>query len=831
MALSPRTLYDVFFTDSTHHSRAEIEPNGDLKYVTQPGIPELDLIQQHIDEIVVLGAYTVSPGNTTRYIAWDIDSKIGIVKAREIAQKLSDFLTQHNIKHFIEYSGSKGYHIYVFFEDRTDAGRAKIVGEAIREFFGWASAGTLHVEVYPKQAKLDKGKVGSLLRLPLGRHPKTNNKAFFVLTDDWENGEAVDPEKVFSEKNKIEDVEAALAAADPLEELANTLITYWKDGQRHNITLCASGMAVMCGMVIERWKEVVERIHAEVPEGSLDDQFKAVESTWKRFANGEKIIGENGLASFIPGRVLMKIRKLMGKSSSSLVLQMMDAVRLEKNPPFIKVRNAAVTALSYLQENGRLVRDENNVYWLDYSDHRLTMVDSFAWTRLTHNLFGINISESFGRQVAESIRHLAYVTAKQVVVVKRSYWYQKKLYVNLGGPEVYVLDGKTIEVVYNGEIDILFRNVDDTMNLPNLLEEDNMVDPWKMLVHDVNFKEGDTTIAQAKQLMMAYICAMFFPEAMPTRPLLMLLGISGSGKTTTARRILWLIEGILQDVLSQTPDKPDALRASMAAHRMIVIDNIEKSNVSWLPNMLNTAATGSQVELRELHTTNRVQKIIYNVFVCLTGTEIPFSDEAVYSRILPIELEYLDIFQSEEAMRSNIENNFISFWRGFLFELNKVVAELVIHGETNFPSQTRLADFSVFCNRIKGVDFLDGDELLKGLGNLVDRQKEALTEYSPFIGILDGLIKTRPDEMSVAMTVSELYSRSQRYAVLNKQRFDWSTPQGFSKHIMMMEPQLKKHFGMTVRTDREGGREVKKYKFHVASKPVAISTTGAGKIN
>src|SRR4029078_8816439 len=129
---------------------------------------------------------------------------------------------------------------------------------------------------------------------------------------------------------------------------------------------------------------------------------------------------------------------------------------------------------------------------------------------------------------------------------------------------------------------------------------------------------GDASIVQQRQLLKAWICAMFFPEALPTRPILVILGDPGAGKTTTMRRILWLIEGPKENVLGQTPDKPDALRATMAAHRLVAIDNIEKTSVSWLTDTLNRAATGSQIELRELHTTNRVQKITYNVFMCMT---------------------------------------------------------------------------------------------------------------------------------------------------------------------------------------------------------------------
>lgn len=836
MTLS-RIYYELFFSESTHYSQIMPTSKG-YEYRTQTGIPTLDLIQKHLDKQEVLGAYTVNPGNTVKWIAFDIDSKIGIEKAREIAKKICEFLDANNIPYVVEFSGSKGYHIWIFMVEKTEAKRAKEFGEKVRDFFGFAKTGKLHVEVYPKQSELVGDEIGSLLRLPLGRHPVTFNEARFVSTDQWEDGPALDPEKFFDQKIDIDSLEASLESLDPSQQIANILADYWESGQRHQVTMCTSGMAANAGWAEEKTKKLIEEIHVLVPQGDLKDQLKAVETTYKRLADGKTVLGENGLAVFIPAKILMEVRKLMGSVTSSLIVQQLDTIRLEKLAGFLKVRYAAQAIISYCLENGRLVRDDTHAFWLNKEDKKLTLIGSYVWERLLHNIMGVNIAESFGRQVAAAVEHSAWKAAKEVLVRKRSWWdkIKKILYLNLGGPEVYVIDGdfSNLHMVYNGEIDVLFRNSEDTMVLPNLLDVDNEVDPWKLLVDDVNFKESDATIVQQRQMLKAWICAMFFPEALPTRPILMVLGASGSGKTTTARRILWLIEGTQENVLGQVPDKPDALRASMAAHRMVVIDNIERTSVSWLPDTLNRAATGSQVELRELHTTNRVQKIVFNVFMCLTGTDIPFSEEAVYTRILPLELAHLDVYESEASVQSNIESNFVPFWRGMLLELNKVVAELRAHPELSVPSQTRLADFHTFCERIKGVDFIEADELMQGIANLVDSQKETLKQHSPFILILEGLIKTRPEEMAVLMTTSELFARAQRYAAQNKQRFDWSNAQGLSRHLDMLEKQLEKHYGLVVKPDRVGGREIKKYLFGaavIAAKAAAASPNGTEKVN
>lgn len=119
--------------------------------------------------------------------------------AEGVARKTAAMYPQWPVA--VAYSGGKGVHIHVFCGERP-AARARalaenvlrswqnlgVEGERIARFergpMGWSDRTALYdninIEIYPKQDVLDAGGYGNLVRLPLGRHPSTRQRSFFV---------------------------------------------------------------------------------------------------------------------------------------------------------------------------------------------------------------------------------------------------------------------------------------------------------------------------------------------------------------------------------------------------------------------------------------------------------------------------------------------------------------------------------------------------------------------------------------------------------------------------------------------------------------------------
>ena len=139
----------------------------------------------HLKGKETLGIYQLGADDTVKWLCLDVDIDKGArmaegVDPRESVQAhtrtLARVLSRLNFPFLVEDSGSRGYHLWVFFTDPIPANQAMSLGR-------WLEAQAeppegIHVEVFPKQASVRT--LGSLVKLPLGVHRKTQRRCLFV---------------------------------------------------------------------------------------------------------------------------------------------------------------------------------------------------------------------------------------------------------------------------------------------------------------------------------------------------------------------------------------------------------------------------------------------------------------------------------------------------------------------------------------------------------------------------------------------------------------------------------------------------------------------------
>lgn len=825
------TIQKKFFAGTNYYALGGKRTNssGREESIYNPVMenPKDSVIERHLMGEHVIGAYTLRADNTVTWMCFDVDSS-DLKAARELTFKLSSFLS--SIPHIIEFSGNKGYHVWIFFKKSVPAENVRALAGEIRDSVGGKISGDPHIEIFPKQDKLtESNPLGNLVKVPLGLHPVTKRKSIFIEpVGDWEDGPSLDPLEELKKSTTLEEFATCLEGyEDPTEVIVTTLSGYWVEGQRHDLSLFLAGWLATAGWDVEDAMTVVEKL-CNANGGDLRNQLQAVEDTFRKHEEGGQILGLQALTDRLPGTVIRRLAEAISKQNVTPIMVLIDRIRLGKAVTYLKSRSAANAILSYLQEKGRVVQDiaSDRMYWLDKTSHHLHSMEDSYWETILYNTFGLNTSDSFGATTAKGVFHSAREKAHKIKAYNRSYWTGEALYINLGSSYNYVITGEdNYPDIWghrhlNGEEDIIFRNRDSSLHIDFEQSHSKGVrelNPWNYLINDLNFGIGSTGVSpsQQRELIKAWFLSTFFPDIMPTRPLLTIIADPGAGKTTAARRFLYVLEGPHSNVNGVVADKPDSLRASMGSHKFIVLDNLEKNKSYWLVDLLNRISTGTHIELRKLHTTNEVQRILPDCFVILTATALPFAEESLFTRLLPIELAAIKNPTPEYSMQNKILHNLDGIWMGIMGMLNKTVQELRSVKTAPAPTESRLADFTVFCNRIRGLQngptgVIDGDMLIKGLEQMTNRQKVLLHESSPMIAVLD--IWLREDraagerqgrggggmESGKWHTASELNGILQQIAMKLHYQWIWESGQSLGKHIQALEPNLIRNYGMQV---------------------------------
>jgi hypothetical protein len=166
-------------------------------------------------------------------------------------------------------------------------------------------------------------------------------------------------------------------------------------------------------------------------------------------------------------------------------------------------------------------------------------------------------------------------------------------------------------------------------------------------------------------------------------------------------------------------------------------------------------------------------------------------------------------------MQNKILHNIDGIWMGIVGMLNKTVAELRRVKTAPAPTESRLADFTVFCSRIRGMQngesgVINGEMLIKGLEQMTNRQKVLLHESSPMIAVLDIWLRqdreagermgrgTEGLEAGKWHTAAELNGLLQQIAMKLHYQWIWESGQSLGKHIQALEPNLIRNYGMQV---------------------------------
>ena len=133
-------------------------------------ITEADL-DKHLKGEKTIGTYVLNKDNTTNFACVDIDCEVDEwEEKKEVLLELGNLVYQFfpEFKRVLEFSGRRGYHIWIFMKDSEPA---ELVRDLVKTRLRMAGVSPT-IEVFPKQSQLSGKGFGNLIKIPLGKHKK-----------------------------------------------------------------------------------------------------------------------------------------------------------------------------------------------------------------------------------------------------------------------------------------------------------------------------------------------------------------------------------------------------------------------------------------------------------------------------------------------------------------------------------------------------------------------------------------------------------------------------------------------------------------------------------
>jgi len=687
------------------------------------------VIQLHIEGKITIGMYTIGSYDTCIWGCWDIDiaSKKEIAKMHEgeIAEKKKDALakfivlreklkSQYKIDSYIEDSGWKGYHLWIFCEP--------IEASVIRKFMEKVAneARIENIEKFPKQDR--RGEFGNLVKLPLGIHQITKARSSFLDPESQGNLSLEEASKMLSDiqpsKIPVEDerkeiptdttkktFEEVLPLLRPCFQKAFTECWVLVGDDGHKFRVAALREFDEKGASIE----AIHTFYRVQPDYVYQETEKQIQSTLKKQAHPWKC---NTIKSKCKG--LPKLKETCGQCKFS-------GVDENGNNGNGKSYNQASDLIKYTSLPGvELFHDEKKEPYarlLIDGKNMIVPVGGREFRRWLTRSFYTDTGTAPGSDALTSalgvVEAVACYTGKEHELFNRVAFHDGAIWYDLGAGEAVKISAGSWVVVK--DTPILFRR--QTHQKAHDTEKIKRGGDVKKVLDFVNVQSESERL-----LFLVYLISCFVPEI--PHPIPVLYGDKGSSKTTALKMVKAIVDPSVLAIIS-FPHNNTELVQKLYHHYLAPFDNIADLSEGQ-SDALCRACTGEGVSKRALFTNEEDVIFNYKRCVALNGINLVADKPDLLDRAILLRMDRI----SKEKRKTEDK-----VWRDF----NEVKGEImggifdtlakatVLKPNIHLDELPRMADFMEWGCAISEA-LGSGVEMFKGayLANIQSQNKEAI---------------------------------------------------------------------------------------------------------
>ena len=478
-----------------------------------------------------------------------------------------------------------------------------------------------------------------------------------------------------------------------------------------------------------------------------------------------------------------------------------------------KLRQAVGYVLSTERKVGSFFTyaDDDNCYHFDAPTQTLRKLLSTTrihpnFGALLYQRYGLPYTKAFTRDVVAGLE--AAARSKPGAKIKRFSSFDQDngvLYLSRYNGTCYKLDGKTISIVPNGSDGVLFADDDGGVPCDADLAVTDPVVVRNALVADLEYttKTAGGLTKESQQLL--FECWLYMVGFdVRTKPILILVGDKGSGKTFSIERLQQVVIGRARPVAIARKSTDTDLFVTLLHHPLALFDNVD-SYIDWLPDAIASYATGGESSKRTLFTNSDQSTIKPKAYMAVTTRNpVSFYRDDVADRLVILRLKRRSEFGDDDRLLSGVEADRHRVFGAWLQTANRILSAYHAERETTFTSKYRLAGFTRFVAVAGKVLGYTENQITDALKQLQEERNEFTVENEPFLEILLQYLKEFPTRDNRALTPNAWFEILNGYAAIHGLTWSFKTPATLAMHIHNKLDGLKRR--VTVEIYEENGK-------------------------
>ena len=440
-----------------------------------------------------------------------------------------------------------------------------------------------------------------------------------------------------------------------------------------------------------------------------------------------------------------------------------------------------------------------------------------------NQLYGLSADIPAGRFIYNQIRSHVGQHGVEVELRRFSCFDKRTLtaYISNYDGRMWRLDGGTPELVNNGEDDVYFADDDGGRTCtpePDIAPHGILLDRLTNLNFAAQGLSGITP-EQQRKAMIAWMFALAFPDRVATKPLLLMEGTQGAGKSASIMLMQTALLGAPKPMILNK-SREDDFAVQLLRSPIAMFDNTD-TFVEWVPDAVCSYATLGYWVRRKLYTTSDEAIIKPQSFVAIASKNpSSFRREDVADRILICRLERWEHFKPFEQLSAEILADRPQLFGEYLYYINLIVEHLRVYNDApTVAEKSRMADYAAFA-RVVGAVLHWPTNAVDDMLEAIDGERDAfINEDDPLVQILGAWLNTKRNQ-GRKMNANELFNE------LTVQASQLGVNQLYKNARTLAQKLRSPHIARSFHTEITIKDNHKVYQFWPLNMPVMMPGTG-----